>query len=69
MSAPLLREAKRALRLAEPASPPPALSRSAVGGGGPGGGGGGGAAPPLGAAAAPDAVATGPCDKHKTIII
>lgn len=65
MSAPLLREAKRAPRLMEVASPPPALSRSAGGGGGPGGGG----APPLGAAGAPDDEATGPCGRHKTLII
>lgn len=66
MSAPLFREAKRALRLTEPASPAPALSRSAGGGGGPGGG---GAAPPLGAAGTPDAAATGPCGGHKALII
>lgn len=49
-------EAKRALRLDGPESPPDDLSKS-MGGGGPGGGGAG--APPLGAP--PEAEATGPC--------
>lgn len=54
-------EAKRALRLTGPESPPDGLSKS-IGGGGPGGGGAG--APPLGAA--PEAEATGPCETKIT---
>lgn len=50
-------EAKRALRLVAPESPPDDLPKSMGGGGGPGGGGAG--APPLGAP--PEAEATGPC--------
>lgn len=62
MSAPLLREAKRALRVSGPWSPPPPDDplKSMGGGGGPGGGGG---APPAGGAA--EAEATGPWDGPK----
>lgn len=61
ISAPLLMEAKRALRLIGPESPLEDLSRSMGGGGGPGGGGAG--APRLGAP--PEAEATGPCETNK----
>lgn len=66
MSAPLLREAKRALRLTALESPPPDWLKSMGGGGGPGGG--GGAAPPQGALGAPEAEATGPCKTYKVTI-
>lgn len=67
MSAPLLSDANRALRLSAPESPPPELN--SMGGGGPGGGGGG--HPPagaLGAAAEAEAVDPWGGNRHLHII-
>lgn len=61
-SAPLLREAKRALRVSGPCSPLPPDDplKSMGGGGGPGGGG-----PARGGGGAAEAEATGPWDGQK----